>query len=172
MHVCPASCSCASQHCSKTQDWDDEMIKVPNGVVCNNQRRGVLQVRTEHSSWESEGDCRNTPMRGCAVNNRDVWSGNTTENDHERSWILFAKSFHDEFMMSRWREPTVMLTRTSVLQDPYSQGPHNERARGNATRGRCESGARVQRRQGLSRTKAEETPLVPLTGQSNSAELV
>ena len=83
-----------------------------------------------------------------------------------------CEEFHDEFMMSRWHEPTVMLTRTSVLQDPYSQGPHNERARGNATRGRCESGARVQRRQGLPRTKAEETPLVPRTGQSNSAELV
>ena len=64
-------------------------------------------------------------------------------------------------MMSRWHEPTVMVTRTSVLQDPYPQGPHNECARGGATRGRCESGARVQRRQGLPRTKAEETPLVP-----------
>ena len=75
-------------------------------------------------------------------------------------------------MMSRWHEPTVMVTRTSVLQDPCPQGPHNERARGGATRGRCESGARVQRRQGLPRTKAEETPLVPRTCQSNSAELV
>ena len=41
-----------------------------------------------------------------------------------------------------------------------------------ATRGRCESGALVQRRQGLPRTKVEDTPLVPRTGQSNSAELV
>ena len=32
--------------------------------------------------------------------------------------------------MSRWHEPTVMVTRTSVLQDPYPQGPHNESARG------------------------------------------
>ena len=32
--------------------------------------------------------------------------------------------------MSRWHEPTVVMTRTSVLQDPYPQGPHNERARG------------------------------------------
>ena len=32
--------------------------------------------------------------------------------------------------MSRWHEPTVMVTRMSVLQDPYPQGPHNERARG------------------------------------------
>ena len=92
LHVCPASWSCASQYCSQTQDWDDEMIKVPNGVVCNNQCRGVLQVRTEHSSWKIEEDSQDTPMRGCAANNRDVWSGNTTENDHERSWILFAKS--------------------------------------------------------------------------------
>ena len=74
--------------------------------------------------------------------------------------------------MSRLVQPTVMVTRTSVLQDPYPQGPHNERARGGATRGRCESGAPVQRRRGLPRTKAEETPLVPRTGQSNSAELV
>ena len=75
-----------------------------------------------------------------------------------------CEEFHDEFMMSRWREPTVMLTRTSVLQDPYPQGPHNERARGGAPRGRCESGARLQWRQGLPRTKAEETPLVPRSG--------
>ena len=71
--------------------------------------------------------------------------------------------------MSRLVQPTVMMTRTSVLQDPYPQGPHNECARGGATRGRCES---VQRRQGLPRTKTKETPLVPRTGQSNSAELV
>ena len=36
--------------------------------------------------------------------------------------------------MSGWHEPTVMVTRTSVLQDPYLQGPHNERSRGGATR--------------------------------------
>ena len=41
-----------------------------------------------------------------------------------------CEEFHDEFMMSRWHEPTVMVTRTSVLQDTYPQGPHNERARG------------------------------------------
>ena len=41
-----------------------------------------------------------------------------------------CEGFHDEFMMSRWHEPTVMVTRTSLLQDPYPQGPHNERARG------------------------------------------
>ena len=40
-----------------------------------------------------------------------------------------CEEFHDEFMMSRWHEPTVMVTRTSVPQDPYPQGPHNERAR-------------------------------------------
>ena len=133
------------------------MIKVPNGVVCNNQRRGVLQVRTEHSSWESEGDCRNTPMRGCAVNNRDVWSRKYHRERSREKLDPVCEEFHDEFMVSRWREPTVMLTRTSVIQDPCPQGPHNERARGVATRGRCESGARVQRRQGLPRTKAEET---------------
>ena len=64
-----------------------------------------------------------------------------------------CEEFHDEFMMSRWHEPTVMVTRTSVLQDPYPQGPHNERAR----RKRLEdvvslvpacSGARVCHRQG------------------------
>ena len=70
-----------------------------------------------------------------------------TENDDSQDPA--CEEFHDEFMMSRWHEPTVMVTRTSVLQDPYPQGPHNERARGGATRGRCESGARVQRRQGL-----------------------
>ena len=33
-------------------------------------------------------------------------------------------------MMSRLVQPTVMMTRTSVLQDPYPQQPHNERACG------------------------------------------
>ena len=34
--------------------------------------------------------------------------------------------------MSRWYQPMMMVTvtRTSVQQDPSSQGPHNERARG------------------------------------------
>ena len=51
-----------------------------------------------------------------------------TENDDSQDPA--CEEFHDEFMMSRWHEPTVMMTRTSVLQDPYPQGPHNERARG------------------------------------------
>ena len=51
-----------------------------------------------------------------------------TENDDSQDPA--CEEFHDEFMMSRWHEPTVMVTRTSVLQDPYPQGPHNERARG------------------------------------------
>ena len=64
-----------------------------------------------------------------------------------------CEEFHDEFMMSRWHEPTVMVTRTSVLRDPDPQRPHNERAR----RERLEdvaslvpacSGARVYHRQG------------------------
>ena len=50
-----------------------------------------------------------------------------TENDDSQDPA--CEEFHDEFMMSRWHEPTVMVTRTSVLQDPYPQGPHNERAR-------------------------------------------
>ena len=35
-------------------------------------------------------------------------------------------------MMSRWYQPMMMVTvtRTSAQQDPSSQGPHNERARG------------------------------------------
>ena len=74
-----------------------------------------------------------------------------TENDDSQDPA--CEEFHDEFMMSRWHEPTVMVTRTSVLQDPYPQGPHNERAR----RERLEdvaslvpacSGARVCHRQG------------------------
>ena len=52
-------------------------------------------------------------------------------------------------MQPTWRE-----------KDPSSQGLHNDSARGNATRGRCVSGARVQRRQGLPRTKVEKTPPV------------
>ena len=51
-----------------------------------------------------------------------------TENDDSQDPA--CEEFHDEFMMSRWHEPTVMGTRTSALQDPYPQGPHNERARG------------------------------------------
>ena len=50
-----------------------------------------------------------------------------TENDDSQDPA--CEEFHDEFMMSRWHEPTVMVTRTSLLQDPYPQGPHNERAR-------------------------------------------
>ena len=50
-----------------------------------------------------------------------------TENDDSQDSA--CEEFHDEFMMSRWHEPTVMVTRTSLLQDPYPQGPHNERAR-------------------------------------------
>ena len=74
-----------------------------------------------------------------------------TENDDSQDPA--CEEFHDEFMMSRWYEPTVMVTRTSVQQDPYPQGPHNEPAR----RERLEdvaslvpacSGARVCHKQG------------------------
>ena len=50
-----------------------------------------------------------------------------TENDDSQDPA--CEEFHGEFMMSRWHEPMVMVTRTSLLQDPYPQGPHNERAR-------------------------------------------
>ena len=93
--------------------------------MCSSQRRSVLQVRTEHSSRESEGDSQNTPMRG--VQQTVVMCDPEVS---QRSWIPVCEEFHDEFMMSRWHEPTVMVTRTSVLQDPSSQGPHNDSACG------------------------------------------
>ena len=49
-----------------------------------------------------------------------------TENDDSQDPA--CEEFHNEFMMSRWHEPTVMMTRTSNLQD-LPQGLHNERAR-------------------------------------------
>ena len=115
--------------------------------MCNSQRRDVLRVKTEHSSWESEGD-----------------SQDTHENDDSQYPV--CEKFHDEFMMSRWHEPTMMVTRKSVLQDPYPQGPHNELARGVRHEDVASLVPRVQRRQGRPRKKAEETPLVPRTGQS------
>ena len=55
---------------------------------------------------------------------------------------------------------------------PLSTGASQRACSLGATRGRCESGARVQRRQGLRRTKAEATPLVPRTVNHTVRELV
>ena len=75
-----------------------------------------------------------------------------TENDDSQDPA--CEEFHDEFMMSRWHEPTVMVTRTSVLQDPSLSTVASQRASSQgATRRRYESGARVQRRQGLPWTR-------------------
>ena len=46
--------------------------------------------------------------------------------EYDDSQYPVCEKFHDEFMMSRWHEPTMMVTRKSVLQDPYPQWPHNE----------------------------------------------
>ena len=91
-----------------------------------------------------------------------------TENEDNQDPV--CEEFHDEFMMSRWHEPTVM--RTSVLQDPYPQGPHNERARGVrhedvASLVPACSGARVCQEQ-----RQRRLHWFRKAGQSNSAELV
>ena len=124
--------------------------------MCNNQRRGVLQVRTEHSSWESEGDSPlHTNERVCSETVVMCGPENTTENDHKRSWILFAESFHDEFHdESVARTDGDVDENVSTTRPLTHRGPHNERARGKCGHeGRCESGARVQRPPGSAKNK-------------------
>ena len=61
----------------------------------------------------------------------------------------------NEFKMNWLHEPTWRE------RDPSSQGASQRQCLREATRGRCVSGARVQRRQGLPNKKVEKTPLVP-----------
>ena len=46
------------------ETWSDENIKVPKGDACLSAEgeRSALRVRTEHSSWEDEGNSRGTSM--------------------------------------------------------------------------------------------------------------
>ena len=83
-----------------------------------------------------------------------VWTRIHGAGTTKRWWRSITSSRWIGLMQPTWRE-----------KDPSSQGPHNDGACGEATRGRCVSGENVQRRQ---------TPLVPQrpVNQSNSAELV
>ena len=103
------------------------MIRVPNGVVCVAVNGEVFfesgqsirpGKRRRQSRRTNERSAQQTVVTCVQL---------ITENDDSEDPV--CEEFHDEFMMSRLVQPTVM-TRTSVLQDPYPQGPHNERARG------------------------------------------
>ena len=91
----------------------------------------------------------------CAANSREVWSC----PDNRERWQLGSSlrrvswRVHDESVARADGDDDENVSTTR----PLSTGASQRACSRSATRGRCESGARVQRRQGLPRTKAEET---------------
>ena len=93
------------------ETWSDEIIMFPNGDACLSAdgERSVLRVKTEHSSWEDEGNSQGTSMREACSKLlsrvcRMCSQGTTTVR------IQLARVFthiDDEFEMSRRHEPTV-----------------------------------------------------------------
>ena len=81
--------SCASQHCSQAQEWDDEMIKVPNGVVCA-AVNGEVFFKSGQSIrfWKSEEDSQKHPNEKGVQQTVVMCDAEVSQ----RSWILFTKS--------------------------------------------------------------------------------